>query len=201
MIKVMIAEDQGMLRGALGSLLDLEEDIEVVGQAENGEEALTLISSLQPDVCLMDIEMPLKSGLEVAEELKTQQSPCRIIIVTTFARPGYFERAVKADVHGYLLKDGSSDDLAEAIRNIMKGKRQFAPELIFGSVNESHNPLTDREREVLRLVAEGKSAKEISAQLFLSAGTVRNYISEALNKLQVKNRIEAISIAEEKGWI
>lgn len=201
MIKVMIAEDQGMLRGALGSLLDLEEDIEVVGQAENGQEALSLITSLQPDVCLMDIEMPLKSGLEVAEELKSQQSPCRIIIVTTFARHGYFERAVKADVHGYLLKDGSSDDLAEAIRNIMKGKRQFAPELIFGSVKESHNPLTDREREVLRLVAEGKSAKEISAKLFLSAGTVRNYISEALNKLQVKNRIEAISIAEEKGWI
>jgi two-component system, NarL family, response regulator DesR len=199
-IRVIIAEDQRMLRGALGSLLDLEDDIELAGQAGNGEEALSLISSLKPDVCLMDIEMPLKSGLEVAEELKRENSPCRVVILTTFARPGYFERAVKANVHGYLLKDGSSDELAETIRNVMKGKREFAPELIFGSVGEG-NPLTEREREVLKLVAEGKTAKEISATLYLSTGTVRNYISEILNKLNVKNRIEAISIAEEKGWI
>ncbi|SFE00280.1 two component transcriptional regulator, LuxR family [Bacillus sp. OV194] len=201
MITVLIAEDQRMLRGALGSLLDLEEDIEVVGQAENGEEALSLISSLHPDVCLLDIEMPVKSGLEVAEELKKQSSACRVIIVTTFARSGYFERAVKADVHGYLLKDGSSEELAESIRKIMKGKREYAPELIFGSVGKGNNPLTEREKEVLRLVAEGKTAKEISTMLYLSAGTVRNYISEILTKLQVKNRIEAISIAEEKGWM
>ncbi len=201
MITVLIAEDQRMLRGALGSLLDLEEDIEVVGQAENGEEALSLISSLHPDVCLLDIEMPVKSGLEVAEELKKQSSACRVIIVTTFARSGYFERAVKADVHGYLLKDGSSEELAESIRKIMKGKREYAPELILGSVGKGNNPLTEREKEVLRLVAEGKTAKEISTLLYLSAGTVRNYISEILTKLQVKNRIEAISIAEEKGWM
>ena len=200
MIKIVIAEDQGMLRGALGSLLDLEDDIEVVGQVPNGEEALNAIIALKPDVCLMDIEMPIKSGLDVAEELKRLGSDCKIIILTTFARPGYFERAVKVDVHGYLLKDGSSDDLAEAIRNVMKGKREFAPELIFGSMKEE-NPLTEREREVLRMVADGKTAKEISAALFLSAGTVRNYMSEIISKLQVKNRIEAISIAEEKGWI
>ncbi|MDN4525797.1 response regulator transcription factor [Fictibacillus fluitans] len=201
MIRVMIAEDQGMLRGALGALLDMEEDIEVVGQAENGEMALSMITSLKPDVCLMDIEMPLMSGLEVAEELKRKKLECRIIIVTTFARPGYFERALKADVHGYLLKDGSSEELAASIRNIMNGKRDYASELVFGSVGGGSNPLTEREREVLRLVAEGKTSKEISRELFLSAGTVRNYISEILAKLQVKSRIEAISLAEEKGWM
>lgn len=189
-----------MLRGALGTLLDFEEDIEVIGQAENGEEALLLIDKLKPDVCLIDIEMPLKSGLEVAEELLRKNSPCKIIILTTFARPGYFERALKANVHGYLLKDGPSEELAEAIRYVMKGKREFASELIFGSMGKE-NPLTEREREVLALVAEGKSAKEISAQLFLSSGTIRNYISEAISKLEVKNRIEAISKAKRNGWI
>ncbi|KOP83417.1 response regulator transcription factor [Cytobacillus solani] len=200
MIRIVIAEDQGMLRGALGSLLDFEEDIEVIAQAKNGKEALYFIQTLEPDVCLMDIEMPLMSGLEVAEILMKQGADCKIIILTTFARPGYFERAVKADVHGYLLKDGSSDELAESIRSVMKGKREFAPELIFGSMKDE-NPLTEREREVLRMVADGKTAKEISAILFLSAGTVRNYMSEIISKLHVKNRIEAISIAEEKGWI
>ncbi|MFE8701806.1 response regulator [Cytobacillus sp. FJAT-54145] len=200
MIRIIIAEDQRMLRGALGSLLDLEDDIEVIAQVENGDEALKAILTLQPDVCLMDIEMPVKSGLEVAEMLKTGGSSCKIIILTTFARPGYFERAVKAGVHGYMLKDGSSDDLAETIRNVMRGKREFAPELIFGSFKED-NPLTEREQEVLRLVAEGKTAKEISSQLYLSSGTVRNYMSEIISKLQVKNRIEAIATAQEKGWI
>ncbi|MBS4191261.1 response regulator transcription factor [Bacillus sp. FJAT-49705] len=133
-------------------------------------------------------------------ELKTLGSDCKIIILTTFARPGYFERAVRVDVHGYLLKDGSSDDLAVAIRNVMKGKREFSPELVFGSLKEE-NPLSEREREVLRMVADGKTAKEISVILFLSQGTVRNYMSEIISKLQVKNRIEAISVAAEKGWI
>ncbi len=200
MISIVIAEDQGLLRGALGSLLDFEDDFEVIAQVRNGKEALQSIISLQPDVCLMDIEMPIKSGLEVAEELKKLGSDCKIIILTTFARPGYFERAIKADVHGYMLKDGSSDELAEAIRNVVKGKREFASELIFGSMKDE-NPLTDREREVLRMVADGNTAKEISAALFLSTGTVRNYMSEIISKLNVKNRIEAISIAEEKGWI
>ena len=121
-------------------------------------------------------------------------------MLTTFARPGYFERAVKAGVHGYLLKDGSIDDLAESIRKVMKGKREFAPELIINSYHED-NPLTEREQEVLKLAAEGKTSKEISAQLFLSAGTVRNYMSEILQKLEAKNKIEAITTAEGKGWI
>lgn len=200
MIRIIIAEDQRMLRGALGSLLDLEDDIEVIAEVANGEEALKSILSLQPDVCLLDIEMPLKTGLEVAEDLKNLGSACKIVILTTFARPGYFKRAVQAGVHGYMLKDGSSDELAETIRNVMKGKREYAPELVFGSLQEE-NPLTDRERDIMKLVAEGKTAKEISAELYLSSGTVRNYISEVINKLNVKNRIEAIAVAQEKGWL
>ncbi|WP_242216989.1 response regulator transcription factor [Bacillus cereus group sp. BfR-BA-01380] len=200
MIRIIIAEDQRMLRGALGALLDLEDDIEVVGQAENGEEALKLIETLQPDISIMDIEMPIQSGLDVAETLRKQQSPCRVMILTTFARPGYFERAMKANVHGYLLKDSPSEDLAAAIRNVMNGKREISPELMFGLWQEQ-NPLTDREKEVLLLAKEGKTTNEIAKTLYLSSGTVRNYISDVLTKLDAKNRIEAITIAEEKGWI
>lgn len=200
MIRIVIAEDQRLLRGALASLLDLEEDLEVIGQAGDGVEALSLIGLHQPDVCLMDIEMPLKTGLEVAERLKEQQSSCRVIILTTFARPGYFERAVKAGVHGYLLKDEPSDRLGEAIRRVMQGHREVSQELIFGSVREV-NPLTDRERSILGLAADGLTAGEIASQLYLSPGTVRNCISVILGKLGVKNRIEAIAAAEEKGWL
>jgi len=200
MIRIVIAEDQRILRGALGALLDFEDDLEVVGQAENGEEALKLVKELNPDICLMDIEMPLKSGLEVANELKQLKSPVKVIILTTFARPGYFERAMKAGVHGYLLKDGSIDELAGAIRKVMEGKREFAHELMMNSYNED-NPLTEREQEILKLAAEGKTGKEISKTLFLSQGTVRNYMSEILQKLDSKNKIEAISVAQEKGWI
>ncbi|MGF9730847.1 response regulator transcription factor [Bacillus licheniformis] len=197
MIRLFIAEDQRMLLSALGSLLDLEEDME---QATNGEEALTAILKLEPDVCLMDIEMPVKSGLEVAEELAKQGAKTKIIILTTFARPGYFERAVKSNVHGYLLKDGEIDDLADAIRKCTKGKRTFSPELTFNAVRET-NPLTEREQDILRLAYIGKTTKEISEELFLSSGTVRNYISEIMQKLDAKNRMEAARIAEGKGWI
>lgn len=199
-IRVLIAEDQRMLRGALALLLDFEKDIEVVGQAGDGKEALSLINQLQPDVCLLDIEMPFMSGLEVAEELKQMKLPCRIIILTTFARPGYFERAVQAGVQGYLLKDEPSDRLAEAIRRVMEGRREVSPELVFGTVRET-NPLTEREREILKLAAAGNSSSEIASTLHLSYGTVRNYMSEMLSKLEAKNRIEAIALAEEKGWI
>jgi len=189
-----------MLRGALSSLLDLEEDLEVIGQASNGEEALTMIQKLKPDVCLMDIEMPIKSGLEVAEELKNIDSLCKVIILTTFARPGYFERAVQAGVYGYLLKDGSSDELANTIRQAIKGKREFAAELMIGSVR-TKSSLTERELEILQLIAVGKTSKEIARALFLSQGTVRNYTSELISKLHAKNRVEAIAIAKENGWI
>lgn len=197
MIRVVIAEDQRMLLGAFGSLLNLEEDMEVVGMAANGEEAVNLVRSLSPDVCIMDIEMPGKSGLEAAEELK--DSDCKIIILTTFARPGYFKRALKAGVSAYLLKDGPSEELAGSIRNVVAGKRIYAPELMDDLYSED-NPLTEREMDVLSLIADGKNTKEIASELTLSAGTVRNYISTILDKLQVKNRIEAITHSKEKGW-
>ncbi|MCP3030841.1 response regulator transcription factor [Halobacillus sp. A1] len=197
MIRIVIAEDQRMLLGALGSLLDLEEDMEVVGTANNGEEAIDLVKQLDPDICIMDIEMPMKNGLDAAEELKSHS--CKIIILTTFARAGYFERAQKARVSGYLLKDSPSEDLANSIRTIMEGQRIFAPELVdmaFGN----ENPLTEREKQVVQLMADGKNTKEISSQLYITTGTVRNYISVILDKLEVSNRIEAISRMKEKGW-
>lgn len=200
MISIVIAEDQRMLRGALGALLDMEDDMKVIGQAGNGEEALQLIDTLQPDVCIMDIEMPIQSGLDVAEQLQEQNSSCKIIILTTFARPGYFERAMKAGVYGYLLKDSPSEELAQSIRNVVSGRREISPELMMGLFRQG-NPLTDRDKEILLLSKEGKTTNEIAKRLYLSPGTVRNYISDILNKLQARNRMEAITIAEEKGWM
>ncbi|MES9682286.1 DNA-binding response regulator [Bacillus sp. AFS001701] len=197
MIRIVIAEDQRMLLGALGSLLNLEDDMEVVGQASNGEEAVKLVKQLQPDICIMDIEMPSKTGLEAAEEFKPLD--CKVIILTTFARSGYFQRALKAGVKGYLLKDSPSEELASSIRSIIAGKRIYAPELM-DDVYAEENPLTDREKEVLELVADGKNTQEIADELSLKTGTVRNYISMILDKLEVKNRIEAIKQSKEKGW-
>lgn len=197
MIRIVIAEDQRMMLGALGSLLNLEEDMEVVGKASNGREALSLVQQLQPDICIMDIEMPEKSGLEAAEELKGQG--CKVIILTTFARTGYFQRALKAGVSGYLLKDSPSEELADSIRSVMTGRRIYAPELMDDMYSEE-NPLTDREKEVLELVADGMNTKEIANQLSIKTGTVRNYISTILDKLEVTNRIEAITHSKEKGW-
>ncbi|RFB18813.1 DNA-binding response regulator [Bacillus sp. HNG] len=197
MIRIVIAEDQRMVLGALGSLLNLEDDMEVVGMANNGQEAISLVKELQPDICMMDIEMPLKTGLEAAEELK--KTDCKVIILTTFARTGYFQRALKAGVKGYLLKDSPSDELADSIRSVMSGKRVYAPELM-DDLYADENPLTDRELEVLELVADGKNTKEIADELRIKTGTVRNYISTILDKLEVKNRIEAITQSKEKGW-
>ncbi|MBD8067963.1 response regulator transcription factor [Bacillus sp. PS06] len=197
MIRIVIAEDQRMLLGALGSLLSLEDDIEVVGKATNGVEAINLVHQTKPDICIMDIEMPEKSGLEAAEELKSFD--CKVIILTTFARTGYFQRALKAGVKGYLLKDSPSDELANSIRNVMAGMRIYAPELMDDVYSEG-NPLTEREKEVLGLVADGKNTKEIADTMSIKTGTVRNYISTILDKLEVKNRIEAISQSKEKGW-
>ncbi len=197
MIRIVIAEDQRMLLGALASLLDLEPDMEVVGKANNGEDALKLVKLHQPDICITDIEMPLKSGLEVAEELKS--SACKVVILTTFARSGYFERAIKAGAIGYLLKDSPIEELAYSLRNIMSGRRVYAAELVDEAYSEA-NPLTQRETEVIGLIAEGKNTKEIADELFLSNGTVRNYVSVILEKLGVSNRIEAIKQFREKGW-
>ncbi|MGP4059491.1 response regulator [Halobacillus sp. H74] len=197
MIRIVIAEDQRMLLGALGALLDLEEGMEVVGKANNGQEACDLVRKLEPDICIMDIEMPVKDGLDAAEELYDQ--PCKVIILTTFARSGYFDRARKAGVSGYLLKDSPSEDLATAIKKIIDGQRIFDPELVDLAFTEQ-NPLTEREQEVIQLMADGKNTKDISQTLYITPGTVRNYISVILEKLEVTNRIEAISRFKEKGW-
>ena len=198
MIRVVIAEDQQILLGALGALLALEEDMAVVGKAGKGEELLALVKQESPDICLMDIEMPVMTGLDAAEHLRSD--PCKIIILTTFARPGYFERARNAEVDGYLLKDSPSEELIHSIRQIMKGKRIYSSELIDLAFAEE-NPLTKREIEVLQLLTEGKTTKAIAKELFLSNGTVRNYISIILDKLEVNNRIEAIAKVNEKGWL
>ncbi|PLR69049.1 MULTISPECIES: response regulator transcription factor [Bacillaceae] len=197
MIRIVIAEDQQMLLGALGSLLNLEDDMEVVGKAGNGEEAIALVKQLNPDVCITDIEMPGMNGLEAAEQLKSEG--CKVIILTTFSRSGYFQRAVKAGVSAYLLKDSPSEELASSIRSVMAGRRIYAPELM-DDVYSEENPLTEREKEVLELVADGMNTKEIAEELSIKAGTVRNYISTIFEKLEVKNRIEAISQSKEKGW-
>ena len=197
MIRIVLAEDQRMMLGALGSLLDLEEDMEVVGMAANGQEAIDFVEKLNPDICIMDIEMPIKSGLDAAEQLKDHS--CKVIILTTFARAGYFERARSAGVSGYLLKDSPSEDLATSIRSIMAGRRIYAPELV-DLAFEGDNPLTEREKQVMELIAQGRSTNEIAKEMFITSGTVRNYISTILDKLQVGNRIEAISRFKEKGW-
>lgn len=200
MIRIVIAEDQGMMLGALGALIGMEEDMEVVGMAKNGEEAITLVQEQNPDVCIMDIEMPVKTGLDAAEALRN--TSCKVIMLTTFARSGYFERARKAGVRGYLLKDSPIEELVASIRQIVDGRRIYAPELVDIAFEDyRENPLTKRENEVLKLVADGKTTKEIAKELYLTAGTVRNYISTIFEKLEVSNRIEAISLYKEKGWL
>jgi two-component system response regulator DesR len=199
-IKVLIAEDQAMVLGALGALIDIEPDLEVIGQAPSGSEALKAALSLRPDVIVTDIEMPGLTGLELAAELKRRGSSARVIILTTFARPGYLRRALDAGASGYLLKDAPSHRLADAIRRVHAGGRAVDPELAAEAWSES-DPLTDRERQVLRLAAEGQAGADIAEQLELSEGTVRNYLSEAISKLGAKNRVEAARIARVKGWL
>ncbi|HEY4590490.1 MAG TPA: response regulator transcription factor [Thermoanaerobaculia bacterium] len=200
MIRVLIAEDQGMVLGALAALLELEPDIEVVGRARDGREALELIQTAQPDVVLTDIEMPRMTGLELAAELKRRGSPARVVILTTFARGGYLRRALDAGAAGYLLKDAPAERLAEAVRRVHAGLRAVDPELA-AAAWEDADPLTDRERQVLRLAGEGQSSARIAAELHLSEGTVRNYLSEAISKVGAGNRVEAARIARQKGWL
>lgn len=199
-IRVVIAEDQALVLGALAALLELEPDIEVVGQARSGKEALTQLIAHNPDVLLTDIEMPGMTGLELAAVVQRNHPATRVIIVTTFARAGYLRRALDAGVRGYLLKDAPASELADAIRNVHTGGRAVAPELATGAWGDD-DPLTDRERQVLRLAAEGKSSAEIAGLVFLSEGTVRNYLSEAIGKLGAANRIDAARIARQKGWL
>ena len=199
-IRVVIAEDQAMVRGALAALLATERDIEIAGQAQNGREALDLVAKLMPDIVLTDIEMPEVTGLELAAELKRRHLPVRVVILTTFARAGYLRRALDAGVSGYLLKDAPAATLANAIRRIRAGARVIDPELAAEAWTEA-DPLTDRERQVLRYAGEGDSSAEIAGRLSLSEGTVRNYLSEAISKLGASNRTEAARIARQKGWL
>ncbi len=199
-IRVVIAEDQSMVRGALAALLALEPDIEIVGEAGDGEEALTLVADFAPDVVLTDIEMPRMTGLELAAAIRTNHAACRVIILTTFARSGYLRRALDAGASGYLLKDSPADTLANAVRNVHAGARAIDPELAQEAWTE-RDPLTDRERHVLRLAGEGLSSARIAERLSLSEGTVRNYLSEAIAKLNAGNRVEAARLAREKGWL
>lgn len=200
MIEVVIAEDQSLLRGALATLLELEPDLRVVDRASDGVQALALVQSRQPDVLVADIEMPGMTGLDVAEALRQSGSTTKVLIVTTFGRPGYLQRAMQAGVLGYVLKDAPSEDLADAVRKVAAGQRAVAAELAETAWSAPTN-LTAREREILRLVEEGRTNKEIARTLDLSPGTVRNYLAEAAAKLGAANRIEAFQIARENGWL
>ena len=200
MIRVLIVEDQRMLRTALSALLALEDDIDVVGSAEDGLEGMELTRQLQPDIVIADIEMPKKTGLGLADWIKQKKLAARVIIVTTFARSGYLRRALDAGVSGYLLKDSPGDVLPNAIRTVYNGGRTIDPELATQAWSEA-DPLTDRERQVLRLSADGLSNTQIASELNLNDGTVRNYISEAISKLCANNRIDAARIARDKGWL
>jgi two-component system response regulator DesR len=200
MIRVVIAEDQAMVLGALAALLEIERDIEVVGRAHDGEEAAAICRELKPDVLLTDIEMPRLTGLELAAIVRREQLPTRVIILTTFARGGYLRRALEVGASGYLLKDTPAEQLANAVRRVNAGGRVIDPQLAAEAWSEP-DPLTDRERQVLRMAGEGSSSADIAAELHLSEGTVRNYLSEAINKLGAANRVEAARIAREKGWL
>lgn len=200
MIRLLLAEDQTLLLGALGTLLNLEPDIEVVGRAENGDQAKQQIEGLQPDLVITDIEMPGLTGLDLAEWLKREHPQIQVLILTTFARPGYLRRALEAGVRGYLLKETPAEQLADAIRKIQAGQRMIAPELALTAF-DGRDPLTERERQVLKLAGEGMANAEIGRRLHLAEGTVRNYLSEAIHKLNADNRIEAWRIARDQGWL
>jgi two-component system response regulator DesR len=199
-ITILLAEDQALVRGALAALLRLEGDLEIVAECGDGEEAWLAAQRLKPDVVVTDIEMPKISGLELAQKIQQHELPCKVVIVTTFARPGYLRRALDAGASGYLLKDSPADKLADALRKVHRGGRAVDPELAVEAWSEA-DPLNDRERQVLRLAGEGLSAGDIADRLNLSQGTVRNYLSEAIGKLGVGNRIEAYRLARQKGWL
>jgi two-component system response regulator DesR len=198
-IRVVIAEDQAMVLGALAALLEMEGDIRVIAQLRNGRDALQAVLTQRPDVVITDIEMPELTGIELAAQLKGR-SPAKVVIVTTFARPGYLRRAVDAGALGYLLKDSPAQELAEAVRRVHKGQRVINSELAAEALSEP-DPLTDRERQVLRLAGDGASSEEIAKKLSLSDGTVRNYLSDAIGKLGAVNRVDAARIARAKGWL
>lgn len=200
MIRLVIAEDQTLVAGALAALLETEPDLEVAAIAPDGRAGLEAVAEHRPDLLLTDIEMPHMTGLELAQAVREQHGATRVVIVTTFARPGYLRRALDAGASGYLLKDSPADELAEALRRVHAGGRAVSPELA-EQAWVARDPLTDRERQILRLAGDGRSTRAIAKEIHLSEGTVRNYLSEAISKLQAENRIEAARIAHDKGWL
>lgn len=200
-IRVVLAEDQAMVRGALAALLSIEPDIDVVAVAGDGQEALRIVGQHRPNVLVTDIEMPQLTGLELTARVRELYPETRIVIVTTFARPGYLRRALDAGAHGYLLKDRPSTELADAVRRVNRSLRVIDPDLAAEVWNAESDPLTDRERQILRRAGEGESTAEIAKSLRLSDGTVRNYLSEAIAKLGASNRVEASRMARTKGWL
>ena len=201
MIRVLLAEDQAMVRGALAALLRLEEDIEVVAEVARGDEVLPAALKTQPDMALLDIEMPGGGGLGAAQALHERLPSCRIMILTTFGRSGYLRQAMESGAVGFLLKDAPAAELGTAIRRVMAGERVVDPDLALTALSDGDNPLTRREREVLTASLDGASIAEIAARLVLSEGTVRNHLSTAIQKLNVQNRMEAARLAQDKGWL
>jgi two-component system response regulator DesR len=200
-IRVLVAEDQAMIRGALISLLGGLPDIEVVGDAGTGEAAVAEALRLAPDVAILDLEMPVRDGLWAAAELRRRLPSCRVLILTVFGRPGYLRRAVDSGVAGFLLKDAPPGELAEAVRRAAAGQTVIDPKLALTALRDGTSPLTAREREVLALSVDGASVEDVAARLHLSGGTVRTYLSIAIQKLHARNRFEAARIAQDKGWL
>lgn len=201
MMRVLLAEDQAMVRGALAALLNREPDIEVVAEVARGDAVVEAAQASQPDIALLDIEMPGGDGLTVAHALRTVFPSCRVVILTTFGRSGYLRRAMESGAAGFLLKDAPAAELARALRRVMRGERVVDPELALLALSEGKNPLTPREREVLAAALFGASLADIAARLSLSEGTVRNHVSIAMQKLGAQNRMEAARLAEQKGWL
>ena len=200
-IRLLIADDQALVRGALGALLEHEPDLTVVGMAADGAEAVRLAEELRPDACLMDIQMPGMDGVEATRRIRQASEGTRVLVVTTFARPGYLRSALDAGASGFIVKDTPAEELAEAVRRVRSGLRVLDPVLAADSLFDGANPLSDREREVLRLAADGRSAAAIASEVFRAAGTVRNHRSAAIGKTGAANRAQAVRIAQDKGWI
>lgn len=198
-MKLLVAEDQSMLRDALCQLLLMEDDVDEILQASDGEQAIEILKMESPDVAILDVEMPKKSGLDVLEWIR-EHKDLKVIIVTTFKRVGYFERAVKAGVDAYVLKDRSTSELMSTIHTVLAGKKEYSPELMESMISQD-NPLSPQEKRILQLISLGKSNQDIADTLYLSNGTVRNYTSSIFNKLSANNRVEAARIAKDKGWL
>jgi two-component system, NarL family, response regulator DesR len=200
-VRVLLAEDQAMVRGAIAALLSLEVDIEIVAEASRGDEVVSAALESVPDVALLDVEMPGGDGLGAAAALREELPSCRVIILTTFGRAGYLKRAMENGAAGFLLKDAPSSELARAIHRVMRGERVVDPDLAAAALSTGDNPLTEREREVLAAAEGGATIEDVAARLYLSEGTVRNYLSAAIKKLGTRNRVEAARLAERRGWL